>query len=271
MHVKPPLISTVVLVMLVFATAVFADATFAAGCLVVGDAKKPAQVKADAAAMDVPPSRNVKNCSEISVANGPVTLIFETAAGEMKSEECAPGRSCGVPQGAKEKGAALNRLAEMIRVVMAGAPERRVGGRRYDEDAQRSEHFPSGKIYGVGRAGSFDFGAAGIATWTLVVTREPGRTPIFQRSGNDPFVQLPAGLLQRGGKYGWMLTTAGKRFTGGFDVLAPGPAAEVERDLREAGVPDGPLTRKQQIDSLLVLFDHDLDHEVRLLYRELGL
>jgi hypothetical protein len=155
--------------------------------------------------------------------------------------------------------------------MLAGMPERRPGGRRYDEDARRLEGLPSGKIYSVERASNFNLAASGIATWTLVVTREPGRMPIFQRSGSDPFVQLPAGLLQRGGKYGWMLTTAGKRFTGGFDVLAPGPAAEVERDLREAGVPDGPLTRKQQIDSLLVLFDHDLDHEVRLLYRELGL
>jgi hypothetical protein len=238
---------------------------------VAAEAKQPARIKADGATIDVPPSRDVKNCAGIAVVNGRVIVIFETAAGEMKSLSCAERQACPVPDGAKSRWSRLSSRFAGVSQVLDGAPERRPGGRRYDQDAQRLESLPSGKIYSVERAGDFDFGGSGIGTWTVVVTREPGRTPIFQRSGNDPMLRLPAGLLQRGGKYGWVLTTGGKRFTGGFDILGAAPAAEVERDLRDAGITDGPLTRKQQIDSLLVLFDHDLDHEVRLLSRELGL
>lgn len=236
----------------------------AASCSVTEAARgEKAAIRVGSEVLDIPPSREVADCSRLMVTKGRVVVLFDSR-GDRRSQPCAAGETCAVPTGAKAFLAALKARLE-------GSPERRVGGRRYDEDARRVDGLPTGKIYSPERAGLFDFRALGPGTWSLVVTREPGRTSIFQRSGSDPVIQLPAGLFQRGGKYGWVLTAGGKRFTGGFDVLASGPAAEVERDLLEAGVRGRAQTRKQQIDELLVLFDHDLDHEARLLYRELGL
>jgi hypothetical protein len=248
----------------------------AASCSAVAeDPNRPAQVEADGEQFSVGPPRDVRDCSKISISGGRVVLMFETAAGGAMSLACGSDRSrCMVPEGAK---AILNglraRLSAGRGVVAAlkGGPERRLAAKRYDEESQQPEGLPSGKIYSLERAGRFDFQSLGSGPWTLVVTREPGRATLVQKSGSDPVLQLPATLFQRGGKYGWALNAGGKRFTGGFDVLGPGPAAEVERDLREAGVTAGARTRKQQIDELMVLFDHDLDHEARLLYRELGL
>ena len=231
-------------------------------CLVVAENKaQRAQIQYGSERLDVPPSRPVPDCSSIFVFGAPVILIFEPPINGQRTKTCDPGR-CGAPGGVKSPSLAS---------ILEGVPQRRAAGKRYDEDARRLEGVPSGKIHSLERAGAFDFRALGAGAWGLVVTKEPGRTMIFQRSGSDPVIQLPQGLFQRGGKYGWVLTSGGKRFTGGFDVLAPGPAAEVERDLREAGVTPGSRTRRQQIEELMVLFDHDLDHEVRLLYRELGL
>jgi hypothetical protein len=237
----------------------------ASSCSVMpGSRSVPTTIRADGKDWDVPRAGLPDvPCSGLSVLRGQAILIFETSAGDTKSLMCGPGE-CAAPTGAKS-------FWKSLMARLEGAPERRPGGKRYDEDARRLEGLPSGKIYSLERAGLFDFRALGAGGWTLVVTREPGRAAIVQRAGSDPVVQLPASLFQRGGKYGWVLTAGGKRFTGGFDVLAPGPAAEVERDLREAGVTSGPRTRKQQVDELIVLFEHDLDHEVRLLYRELGL
>lgn len=241
----------------------------AASCLVTEATRgQSAEIRADGATLAVPPSRDVKDCSSLAVSSGRVVVVFE-AGGDRKSQLCGAGEPrCAVPNGAKS---VLGDLMSRLGAALEGAPERRPAGRRYDEDARRLAGLPSGKIYSLERAGLFDFRALGPGGWALAVTREPGRTSIFQRSGSDPVVQLPASLFQRGGKYGWVLTAGGKRFTGGFDVLAAGPAAEVERDLQESGVTGRARTRKQQIDEMLVLFDHDLDHEARLLYRELGL
>ena len=248
----------------------------ATSCSAVADnPRQPAQIQADGGTFPVPPSRDVKDCSSISIASGRVVLMFETAAGDAKSLLCgSDGQRCVVPNGAKAILGSLRARVSGGRGVVAalqGGSERRTAAKRYDEDSQRLEGLPSGKIHSLERAGLFDFRALGTGGWSLVVTREPGHAAIFQRSGSDAVIQLPSNLFQRGGKYGWVLNAGGKRFTGGFDVLAPGPAADVERDLRDAGVTGGARTRKQQIDELMVLFDHDLDHEVRILYRELGL
>jgi len=242
----------------------------AASCSVVASSSgPPAQIRADGAVMPVPPSRDVSDCSGLVVSAGQVLVLFETAQGERQSQPCAAGGTgCAVPGGTR---GVLNAIRAKLGVIREGAPERRPGGRRYDEDAQRLTGMPSGKIYSLERAGIFDFRAAGSGPWSLVLTRDPGRAPIFQWSGRDPVIQLPANLFQRGGKYGWVLTAGGKRYAGGFDVLGASQAAEVERDLREAGVTGAASTRKQQVDELMVLFDHDLDHEVRLLYGQLGL
>lgn len=224
---------------------------------------------ADKKVWKVPPAAEVKNCSHLSVSSGRILLIFEPPIAGKGFVSCGPGEAeCPALEGPRtSEGSRASKALALAK----GMPEQRPGGRRYDEDARRLEGLPSGKIYSLERAGIFDFRALGTASWSLVVTREPGRAAIFQKSGSDPVVQLPRTLFQRGGKYGWTLNAGGKRFTGGFDVLGPSPAAEVERDLREAGVTPGPRTRKQQIEELMVLFDHDLDHEVRILYRELGL
>lgn len=232
-------------------------------CSVVAGTREPAAIQAGGKDWNVPvwPPVDVP-CSGITVLRGQVILTFETSSGDTKSLMC--DHKCSAPDGAKS-------FWRSLMARLEGSPERRPGGKRYDEDTRRLEGLPSGKIYSLHRAGLFDFRALGAGGWALEVTREPGRTAVAQRSGSDPVLQLPASLFQRGGKYGWTLTAAGKRFRGGFDVLGPGPAAEVERDLRDAGVPGGARTRKQQIDELMVLFEHDLDHEVRLLSRELGL
>jgi hypothetical protein len=247
----------------------------ATSCSAVADnPRQPAQIQADGGTFPIPPSRDVKDCSNISIAGGRVVLMFETAAGDARSLVCgSDGHRCVVPDGAK---AILNGLrarlgGKGVVAALQGGPERRTAAKRYDEDSQRPEGLPSGKIYSPERAGLFDFRALGGGSWSLVVTREPGRAAIIQRSGSDPIVQFPPSLFQRGGKYGWVLNAGGKRFTGGFDVLGPAPAAEVERDLRDAGVTGGARTRKQQLDELMVLVEHDLDHEARILYRELGL
>jgi hypothetical protein len=64
---------------------------------------------------------------------------------------------------------------------------------------------------------------------------------------------------------------SGVRYSGGFDVLDARGAAEVEEDLRERGINDAGIDRAQKLDELLILVDHGLDYEAKLLARELGL
>src|SRR2546422_702624 len=98
-----------------------------------------------------------------------------------------------------------------------------------------------------------------------------GRTPLVQQSGTERVFVLPPGRLQRGGKYEWTVMTSRGRYRSGFDVLSAGDAAEVERDLDEKGITGTGATREQKLDELMVLFDHGLDYEAKLLAIDLDL
>jgi hypothetical protein len=233
-------------------------------CKVVAqDETRPASIRADETEQTVKAgSLEVRNCSvEVRRGGGGVYLLYWTKTGDRKRRPCEPGETCQAEPEAK------NVLAQ----VFAGAPGFIPGGKRMDKDVQQLEGLPAGRIYSLERAGTFDFAAAGIGQWAVVVTEVGVRAPLFQRSGNEPVLRLSPGLFRRGGKYVWTVETGPARYSGGFDILGAGEAGEVEQDLQRAGITGPGRTRAEKLDELMILFDYSLDYEARLLYRELKL
>jgi hypothetical protein len=201
-----------------------------------------------------PASNSPPDCSKLEVLEGRIYVVYENAKGELKSQPCQRG-PCLIDSSSS--------ASWRDQVSYASVQ----GGRRMDKNVTRLAGIPSGRILNPSSATTFNFARAGISQWRLEVFDTAGRHPIYQRSGSEGSIQLPANLLRAGGKYAWQIHAYNEKFSGGFDILSVQEAEPILRQVKEAGRDGSPVGAKLQ--ELIVYYENSLDFEMDLLRQEL--
>jgi hypothetical protein len=222
--------------------------------------KQPARITLGGDKVVLAERRRVPCATSVAVEEGRIYLVFDDK-GKLTRKECKANQTCRPSPEARA----------FLWQLVAGLPDQHAGGKRMDQDVHVPLGLPVGLIYSVARASTFDFSAVGGGQWSLTLARAGGRTPLVRQAGSERLFVVPPGRLERGGKYEWTVVTSRGHYKAGFDVLGAADATEVERDLRDKGISGTGATREQKLDELMVLFDHGLDYEAKLLARELGL
>jgi hypothetical protein len=145
------------------------------------------------------------------------------------------------------------------------------GGKKMDKAVSRLPGIPYARVFSIERAATFHFAKAGIASWNLTLLSAGQKAPIYRQVGSAPVVQIPSHLLHPGGKYTWLIEGNNQKYKGGFDILERTEAEDIARQIKQATHEAGATERARKLDTLIILYENNLDYEVELLREELKL